>query len=400
MHRRRALAAITLGLHGAAALAQTRRAPAPPPSPPLPPPELLALAGRCLLVGWRTRGVHPWVARRVAENGLGAVILTRNNAPSVAALRALTSALDARRPTDAPPLLVASDQEGGSVSHLSPPLARLPSLTTLGAIDDVALTARVADALGRSLLDVGVTMNLAPVLDVCTDRNNGVVPGRAFGADPAKVARHGEVFVRAMQATGVLACAKHFPGHGGTREDSHMVLPRVAATVESLRRVELVPFQAVASTVAAVMVAHVVYDGVDHDFPASLSARCAGELLRDVAGVRGVAVTDDLEMAPIRDTWGVPAAAVRAMAAGNDLLTIAHSPTQAEQARLALARRAADDPAFRARLTDAADRLHALRSRLPATPLHTAGEDLAGLLAEVQRRAPRRSALLRDPTLR
>ncbi|MDB4928694.1 MAG: Beta-hexosaminidase, partial [Myxococcaceae bacterium] len=346
MHRRTALTALTLGLHSAATFAQRR------PTPPLPPapPELLAMAGRCLLIGWRARGVNPWAARRIAEGGLGAVMLTRDNAPTLAALRAITTELNALVPGGAPPLIVASDQEGGAVSHLSPPLVRLPSFTTLGAIDDVALTARVGAALGRSLLDAGVTMNLAPVLDVSTHPMNGVVPGRVFGGDPAKVARHGEAFVRALQAAGVLACAKHFPGHGGTREDSHQVLPHVAATVESLRRVELVPFVAVASTAAAVMLAHVVYDGVDRDFPASLSARCATELLRDVAGMRGVAVTDDLEMLPIRSSWGVAAAAVRAIAAGNDLATVAHTPSEAELARQAIARRAEVDEVFRARL--------------------------------------------------
>lgn len=393
MHRRSVLAALTLGLHSAAGLGQRRA-----PEPAALPDELLALAGQCMLVGWRTRGMHPWVARRVAEGGLGAVIVTRANAPTPAALLALTTELNALVPAGAGPLIVSADQEGGAVSHLSPPLARFPSLTTLGAVDDVGLTARVAAALGRDLLSVGVTMNLAPVLDVCTDPNNGVVPGRVFGGDPEKVARHGEAFVRALQAAGVLACAKHFPGHGGTRDDSHHVLPRVASTVESLRRVELVPFLPVAETVAAVMVAHVVYEGVDRDFPATLSARCSTELLREVAGVRGLAVTDDLEMTPIRVTWGVDHAAVRAMAAGNDLVTVSHSPTQAELARQAMARRASVDDAFRARLTQAAGRVRALRARIVPPEAAPTAEPLAALLAEVRARSPRRSATYRDPT--
>ena len=394
MHRRSALTALTLGLHGAIGFGQ-RRAPEPPP----PPSDLLALAGQCLLVGWRSRGMNGWVARRIAEGALGAVILTRDNAPTVAALRALTAALNALVPAGAPPLLIATDQEGGAVSHLSPPLAQFPSFTTLGAIDDVALTARVGTALGQSLLEAGVTMNLAPVLDVCTDRHNGVVPGRVFGAEPGKVARHGEAFVRALQAAGVLACAKHFPGHGGTREDSHQVLPHVTATVESLRRVELVPFVAVADTVAAVMVAHVVYDGVDRDFPASLSVRCSTELLRDVAGMRGLAITDDLEMTPIREAWGVAGGAVLAMAAGNDLLTVSHSPTQADLARQALARRASVDEAFRTRLAQAAERVQALRSRIRAPESPPPLENYAALLAEVHARSPRRAPVTRDPTL-
>ena len=343
--------------------------------------------------------MNNWVARRIAEGALGAVILTRDNAPTGAALRALTAALNALVPAGAPPLLIATDQEGGSVSHLSPPLAQFPSFTTLGAIDDVALTARVATALGQSLFSAGVTMNLAPVLDVCSDRYNGVVPGRVFGTEPGKVARHGEAFVRALQAAGVLACAKHFPGHGGTRADSHLVLPRVAATVESLSRVELVPFVAVANTVAAVMVAHVVYEGVDRDFPASLSVRCSTDLLRDVAGMRGLAITDDLEMTPIREAWGVAAGAVLAMAAGNDLLTVSHSPTQADLARLALARRASIDESFRARLVQAAERVQTLRSRITAPESPPPLENYAALLAEVNARSPRRALVTRDPTL-
>jgi beta-N-acetylhexosaminidase len=395
MHRRTALSALTLGLHSIAGLAQRRPAGATPPPPPA---ELLALAGQCLLVGWRTRSLHPWVAHRVAEGALGAVIVTHGNAPTAAGLRALCGSLNALVPAGEAPMVIACDQEGGAVSHLSPPLTRFPSLTTLGAVDDVALTARVAAALARSLAEVGVGMNLAPVLDVCTDPNNGVVPGRVFGGDPEKVARHGEAFVAALQEAGVLACAKHFPGHGGTREDSHRVLPSVAATVESLRRVELVPFAAVARTVAAVMVAHVVYEGVDRDLPATLSRRCSTELLRDVVGVQGVAVTDDLEMTPIRTTWGVADAAVRAMAAGNDLITIAHSPSQAELARVAMARRAAADDGFRERLTAAAERVRALRRRVTAPGALAPGEDLAALLAEVRARAPRRAAVFRDPT--
>ena len=393
MHRRTALTALTLGLHSVAGFGQRR-----PAEPPPPPADLLALAGQCLLVGWRSRGVNPWVARRIAEGALGAVILTASNAPTVEGLRSLTASLNALVPAGSPPLVIATDQEGGAVSHLSPPLARFPSLTTLGAIDDVTLTTRVATALALSLLDAGVTMNLAPVLDVCTDPHNGVVPGRVFGSDAAKVARHGEAFVGALQAAGVLACAKHFPGHGGTREDSHQVLPRVAATVESLRALELVPFVSVAGSVAAVMVAHVVYEGVDRDLPASLSSRCSTELLRDVAGMRGVAVTDDLEMLPIRQTWGIAGAAVRAMAAGNDLITVSHSPSQAELARQAMARRAAEDEAFRTRLTQAAERVGALRSRIVANEGRAPSEDLAALFAEVRSRAGRRATVYRDPT--
>ena len=393
MNRRSALVAITLGLRGVAGFAQ-RRASGEVPG------DLLRLAGQCLLVGWRPAGMHPWVAARVADGSLGAVLVTHGNADSVAGLRALERGLQELVPTGGP-LLIAADQEGGAVSHLSPPLPRLPPLSVLGAIDDPVLTERAGALQGRLLRDVGVNLDLAPVLDVCTDPNNGVIAGRVFGGDAAKTARHGVAFVRGLAAGGAHQCAKHFPGHGGTHADSHVELPRVGASADALRAVDLVPFRAVAATVSAMMVAHVVYEGIDREFPASLSSRCVSELLRDDVGFRGVAITDDLEMTPIRAAWGVADAAVRSIAAGNDLVTVAHSPMLADEARVALARRALADEAFYARLTEAAGRVRALRESIrPAVPDADAARGLAALFAEVRRRAPRRTQPQHDPTLR
>ena len=382
MNRRTALATLALGLHGAAAYAQ--RAPEAPLDA-----ELLRSAGRCLLAGWRTRGVHPWAAARLAEDALGGVIVTRSTAPALPALQALTSQLRS--------CVVAADQEGGAVSHLSPPLVRMPPLTVFGAIDDEALTRRAGQWASRLLEQAGVNMMLGPVLDVSGDANNGVIAGRVFGGDAAKTARHGAAYVEGAHATSVRTCVKHFPGHGATHEDSHVTLPHAPRTVDELRAADLLPFAAVNGRTDAVMVAHVIYDGVDREFPATLSRRCATELLRETLGFRGVAVSDDLEMAPVRDAWGVGAAAVRAMSAGCDLLTIAHTPGLAEEARQALARRAADDSVFRDRLHEAEARIReTLRGARVATdvPSGTLGE----FIAEVMRRAPRRAEVHRDPT--
>ncbi len=385
---------------GCSALARTLLA-IPPPPPPSP--ELLRLAGRCVLAGWRGPQIPPGLAARITDGALGGVLLARENLAGPGSLVRLTAACQRLVPAGGAPLLVAADQEGGPVSHLSPPLPPMPSMLTLGTLDDVALTERVAVALGHGLRGAGVNFNLAPVLDVRTNRANTVILGRAFGSDPALVARHGVAFVAGLTAAGVLSCAKHFPGHGDTREDSHAALPRVVHGVERLAAVELVPFAAVASTVPAVMMAHVVYSGVEPGMPASLSRPHAVGLLRERLGFQGVAVTDDLEMSAIRSRWGVAQGALRAMRAGCDLLTVAHTVGAAGEVVRLLAQTAAGDEDFRRRLEEAAARVDAMRRRLAGEgmPVRMQREPVGALLREVQGRAARgrgpRGAM-RDPT--
>lgn len=269
-------------------------------------------------------------------------------------------------------------------------------------MDDLELTRRVGAMLGHTLREVGVTLDLAPVVDVRTSTDNMVLLGRTFGGDAALVARHAPAMVEGLLAAGVLACAKHFPGHGDTREDSHEVLPRVPHDRARLDAVELVPFRSVLSTVPAVMLAHVIYEGVDRQRPASLSPAHARALLREHLGFRGVAVSDDLEMAPIRTGLGVPSAAVQALVAGCDLVLTAHTPHHAVDAIQALALRADRDPAFRERLREASGRVGAMRStllqRVPPNPYREPPE---ALLREVASRVRGlRERHYRDPTRR
>src|SRR5262249_28754391 len=151
---------------------------------------------------------------------------------------------------------------------------------------------------------VGVNCNFAPCVDVLTNPNNPVIGDRAFGGDAARVARHGVALLGGLTDAGILACAKHFPGHGDTSIDSHLALPRVDTPLERLRPVEFVPFAALAGAgVPLVMTAHVVCMALDPGQPATLSTTCLS-LLRDQLGFGGIVVSDDLDMKAIADHYG------------------------------------------------------------------------------------------------
>ncbi|HEX7000303.1 MAG TPA: beta-N-acetylhexosaminidase, partial [Trueperaceae bacterium] len=216
-------------------------------------------------------------------------------------------------------LVVAIDQEGGGVVRLfDVPVP--PAAMALGFADDPDLTREVAMAAARGMRAVGVNLDFAPVADVNSNPLNPVIADRSFGSDPESVARHVAAFVRGLQAEGVGATIKHFPGHGDTDVDSHLDLPTVDGPLEELRRVELPPFAAgVRAGVAAVMSAHIVLPAIDAQRPATLSSAALNGLLRGELGFDGVIATDALDMRAISDRWPAPVAAVMSLQAGADL---------------------------------------------------------------------------------
>jgi beta-N-acetylhexosaminidase len=269
-------------------------------------------------------------------------------------------------------------------------------MRVLGAIDDVELTLRAARMLGRALRAVGVNLDFAPVADVDSNPANPVIGDRSFGREPERVSRHAVAMIEGLQSEGVLACAKHFPGHGDTEVDSHLDLPRVRHERARLDAIELAPFRAaVGADVASVMTAHVVFDALAPDVPATLSPAVVTDVLRGQLGFEGVCFSDDLHMKAVSERHSIEGAAVLAIAAGCDGLLICSEPIAQERARLELEARADRDATFAIRLREAADRMNALRRRAPSRPAreHVAlasamhDSEARAVLDEIKRRA-------------
>ncbi len=316
-------------------------------------------AAGVLLPGFAGATLPDWVARRVAE-GMAGVCLFGENIGTTDELRALTRGIRSAR-ADA---VIAIDEEGGDVTRLhardgSPE----PGNAVLGRLDDVALTAASARRIGHALVDAGCTLDFAPDADVNVNADNPVIGTRSFGADAALAARHTGAWVRGLQSTGIAACAKHFPGHGDTAVDSHRGLPVVDAPIEVLEARELVPFvAAIEAGVATIMTSHIVLPALDPDSPATMSRAVLTDLLRGRLGFEGVIVSDALDMAGASGEIGIPAAAVRALAAGADLLCIGTRNTDEQVAEIedALLAAVSSGELPAERLTDAARRVRGL----------------------------------------
>jgi len=326
--------------------------------------EASRLGRSVLLPGFEGTTLPGWLAARLRA-GLGGVCLFGENIETREQLRALTYAIGEANPR----ALIAIDEEGGDVTRLyyatgSP----YPGNALLGRIDDLALTADVARSVARELRSVGVNLNFAPDADINSNPDNPVIGVRSFGADPEPVSAHTAAWVAAHEAEGVAVSAKHFPGHGDTASDSHLSLPVVDQPAAVLRDRELRPFAAaVGAGARTVMSSHVLVQQLDATDPATFSAAILHGVLREGLGFDGVIVSDALDMVGASGEIGRPAAAVRAIAAGCDLLCIGTKNTDEQLAQIEAALDAAvgsgDLPAER--LADAVARVSALAESLP-----------------------------------
>ncbi len=256
------------------------------------------------------------------------------NGDSPAQVRAVTDAL--RRAASAgnqPVPLIGIDQEGGQLMAVTHGATELPGNMARGAARSPELAEQAGCVLARELLAMGANLNFAPSVDVNVNPANPVVGIRSFGAEPALVAELGAAMIRGMQGEGVIANAKHFPGHGDVSSDTHHNLPVLDHPRARIDAVELVPFRAaIQAGVQAIMSAHILFTTLDAERPATLSRAILHDFLRGELGFDGLVITDAMDMAPVA-RYGAFESTRLALQAGADLVLLAHLPDQLEIAR-------------------------------------------------------------------
>jgi beta-N-acetylhexosaminidase len=228
--------------------------------------------------------------------------------------------------------IISIDQEGGTVARLPEPFTQFEDARVCGdSFDPEKAVVDYAETCASELIDIGINMNLAPVLDVCPVGQGYFMEKRSLGDDPYKVGRLGALLINAMQNKGVAACGKHFPGLGAAKLDPHLELPFVERSLEQLQQEDLVPFRdAIDAGVAGIMTSHTMYSGLDPEHLATLSKKILTDLLRQELGYAGVIITDDLEMGAIENERSVNKAALEAFVAGADMLLICHEHSKVE----------------------------------------------------------------------
>lgn len=288
-------------------------------------------AGKYFMFGFNGLTPTSAILDFIRRDGLAGVILFQRNIESREQLIKLTHALQDAAGGD---LLIGIDEEGGRICHIPESIMQKPP--SMGSIGRLPMERGMEEAyglgfsLGEGLLQLGINLNFAPVLDVNTNSKNPIIGDRSFSSDPEIVSILASALESGMKDAGIMSCGKHFPGHGETDADSHKSLPVLQHDKNRLDSVELVPFRALIDEgIPALMTAHVVYKGVDPENPATLSEKILKGLLRDELGFAGILFSDDLEMNAITSLMTPSDAAVMAIKAGCDICLICH--TESEQ---------------------------------------------------------------------
>jgi beta-N-acetylhexosaminidase len=326
--------------------------------------ELRKIAGQLIMIRFPGTTLDAGTADFIRENGVRGVCLFRGNMTDSEQLGKLTADLRAAMGPDA---LIAIDQEGGAVVR-STWVPAPPAAMGLGAADDTDLAHRTGAAVARAVKALGFNWNFAPVLDLNNNPHNPVIAERSFGAEPERATELAMAWMAGSHAEGVACCVKHFPGHGDTHVDSHRDLPTVNKPLEQLEAFEFAPFRMAAPQAPAMMTAHIVYPAIDPDNPATMSPAILDKLLRQQWQYRGVIITDGMDMHAIAGRYGVGNAAVRALAAGADMV-MALGTTETQNETLdAIANAIADGTLSGDQVQQRIDRLSALARAYPCKP--------------------------------
>ena len=312
--------------------------------------------GQLFVTGFPGESPSEEFLRLVSQYDVGNVILFSHNIRSRHQLAELTSELFRKISNETGILpLISIDEEGGVVSRLPQDTAVMPSALAQAQTGDEQAVRKAARIVGEELKALGINFNLAPVLDINSNRNNPLIGVRSFGETPEQVIRFGRQAVKGYQEAGILCSGKHFPGHGDTDKDSHLDLPVVNADRTLLHNRELAPFaDLIGQGIPAITVGHMVVPALEPEsVPCTMSRRTGTGLLREQMRFEGLILSDCLEMAAIKEHYGISRGAVEGLKAGIDLIYISHTASAVEEAVLAV-RKAVEDGELPEELIDRA----------------------------------------------
>lgn len=320
------------------------------------------LAGQRLMAGFNGTDLNDDLRFLIDTVKVGGLILFARNLIGPDQIRELCVSVQSyAADCGQPPLLIAIDQEGGQVARLKEPFTQFPGNPAMKGEEDAIEFARVTS---RELTGVGINMNMAPVMDVAPENEESVMAKRVFGTNPLYVAEMGVKVIEHLQANGVMAVAKHFPGIGRTVLDSHNDLPIFEAEMADMESFDLLPFQAAANAGAAgMMLSHILYTNLDPEWPASLSPQIAKELLRDRMGFGGLVITDDLDMGAIKKHYEMESIIRQILRADIDIALICHKGPDIETAFEAILKLMAMSQEIKSRMRDTVKKILKIKEK-------------------------------------
>jgi beta-N-acetylhexosaminidase len=299
----------------------------------------------------------------ILDNNVGGICLFGRNVAEPKQIRDLCAEIQSLRHQlpEKSPFFIGIDMEGGRVHRLKPPFTQWPPLKLLGDLDAPTVAFNFAQRMGVELMAVGINLDFAPCLDVYTNPKNTVIGDRAISSNPQQVEKMASALIRGYIKSGVISCAKHFPGHGDTVIDSHEDLPVEEADLKRLNEVELIPFKkALRSRVDMVMTSHIQFKNIDPN-PVTFSEFFLKKMIREELKYRGIIISDDLGMKALASNYSTEEIPVKALKAGVDILLYCNEPQSPEVAIESLIEAVAQEQLSKADLEQSYRRIQDLK---------------------------------------
>lgn len=345
--------------------------------------------GQLVIIGIRGPTLTREEADFIVAHEIGGVVLFARNVQSPEQVHALCTSIQALRhqTKNKLPLFIGVDQEGGRVARLRAPWTVWPPLAKVGELDSTSVAFKFALGMGTELRAMGINLDFAPSVDVLTNPQNTVIGDRSLSADPERVARLASALVRGYIKSGIIPCAKHFPGHGNTLLDSHHDLPVEEADLARLREVEMLPFKKVfRARLDLVMTSHIKFPKIDAGRPVTLSSIFVRQILREELRYRGLIVTDDLDMKALASHYPTAEIPVLALEAGCDILLYCNEFDHPAVALAAVQKALADGRLKPAQIEQSFEKIVKLKREMLAEPDPRPFNEAATMVGHVDHR--------------
>lgn len=293
--------------------------------------EIEQKIGQMLIIALEEKQITEKTIKIIQKYNIGGIILYRKNYDNYQEMLDLINKLKEINKVNKIPLFISIDQEGGRVNRMPHEILKLKSANEFSKTGDINIVKESAKIISEMLINMGISMNYSPVLDIKNFKEDHAIGDRCYGENKEDVSKYGIEFMKELSKGGVLPVIKHFPGHGATKQDSHMMLPVVRKSKEKLENEDMEPFKnAIENGEEAVMIGHILVKDIDKKYPASLSKKIIEEYLVEKLKFKGLIITDDLKMLAVRLRYSLKRAVMLAINSGNNMIMIGTKYRQTE----------------------------------------------------------------------
>lgn len=279
--------------------------------------------GQMLIIALEEKEITEKTINIIQKYNIGGIILYRKNYANYEEMLKLINKLKEINKLNEIPLFISIDQEGGRVNRMPSEILNLKSASKFAKTGNTQNIKESAKIIAEMLAKTGISMNYSPVLDIKNFNEKHAIGDRCYGENEENVSKYGIEFMKELSKGGVIPVVKHFPGHGATKQDSHMTLPVVKKSKEKLENEDMVPFKnAIQNEAEAIMIGHILVKDIDKKYPASLSKKMIQEYLVEKLKFKGLIITDDLKMLAVRLRYSLKRAVTLAINSGNNMIMI------------------------------------------------------------------------------